>query len=32
MLESGHWPFPVFHEDKLYLLCGGINAAVIEWK
>ncbi|MCY3765407.1 MAG: hypothetical protein OXH06_08270 [Gemmatimonadetes bacterium] len=32
VLESGHWPFPVFHKDKLYLLCGGINAAVIEWK
>jgi hypothetical protein len=32
VLESGHWPCPVFHEDKLYLLCGGINAAVIDWE
>ena len=31
VLESAHWPFPVFHEDKLYLLCAGINAYVIEW-
>jgi hypothetical protein len=29
--ESGGWPFPVFHEGKLYLLCAGINAYVIEW-
>ena len=31
LLESGGWPFPVFHEGKLYLLCAGINAYVIEW-
>lgn len=32
VLESGHWPFPVFHEGKLYLLCAGINAYVIDWQ
>ena len=31
VLESAHWAFPVFHEDKLYLLYSGINAAVVEW-
>ena len=31
ILERGHWPFPLFHEGKLYLLCAGINVYVIDW-
>ena len=31
VIESAHWPFPLFHEGKLYLLCAGINAFVVEW-
>ena len=31
VIETAHWPFPLFHEGKLYLLCAGINAFVVEW-